>query len=66
MALIADDRREGDAQASADHRLARDALAGLDRLLSAAPPSTSLPVREIAALIRLIRAANDRDPTLGQ
>jgi hypothetical protein len=49
MPLIADDRR--------DAELARDALAGLARLLAAVPPATPLPAGEIAALVRLVTRA---------
>lgn len=60
MALIADDGRS----------TARDALDGLDRLLAAVPADTALPAREIAALLRLIRAAlhqvGERDQSFRQ
>lgn len=53
MALIADDQHVADDS----DRLAREALAALDRLLGAMPRGEALPAREIAALVRLINRA---------
>jgi hypothetical protein len=43
-----------------ERALARTAFYGLDRLLTSQPPDEPLPAGEVAALVRLIRAARDR------
>lgn len=40
-------------------QLARDAIAGLDRLLSLSPPQERLLARHLGALVRLIRQAGE-------
>jgi hypothetical protein len=45
--------------------ITRDALAGLDRMLSTMPPSDNLPASEVGALVRLLSTVAGAKPSGG-